>query len=103
MKAIVNMSNDKEFHVTGTFDILGSLAGIDISWSVPFDILINVVGKADIELYGVIGEIPTMVGVNNDECFTSIIKQDISTFIEVRLLDSSLAVAEHMKNALRLQ
>lgn len=66
VKAIVNMSNDKEFHVTGTFDILGSLAGIDISWSVPFDILINVVGKADIELYGVIGEIPTMVGVNND-------------------------------------
>lgn len=66
IKALINMTTDTDFHVQGSFDILGSLAGIDISWNVPFDIKINVVGKGDIELYGVVGEIPTMIGVNND-------------------------------------
>ena len=66
VKAIVNMSNDKQFHVSGSFDVVGSLGKFDIAWNVPFDFYINVVGKADIELYGVIGEIPTMPLVNND-------------------------------------
>ncbi len=66
VKALINMTIDTDFHVQGSFDIIGSLAGFDISWNVPFDFKINVVGKGDIELYGVIGEIPAMIGVNND-------------------------------------
>lgn len=66
VKALINMTTGTDFHVKGSLDILGSLAGIDISWNVPYEMFIKVVGKGDIELYGVIGEIPTMIGVNND-------------------------------------
>lgn len=66
IKAIVNMSNDTDFHVHGSLNIVGNLAGIEIKWNVPFDIYIKAVAKGKVEIYGVIGEIPTMVGVNND-------------------------------------
>ena len=66
IKAIVNMSNDTDFHVHGSLNVVGNLAGIEIKWNVPFDIYIKAVAKGKVEIYGVIGEIPTMVGVNND-------------------------------------
>ena len=68
VKAIVNMSTGTDYHVKGSLDIVGTLGAdlLDISWNVPIDIKINVVGKGQIELEGVIGEIPAMIGVNND-------------------------------------
>lgn len=69
VKAIVNMSNDKQFHVSGAFDIVATIdivSKLPINISVPIDVYINVVGKGDVELYGVIGEIPAVIGLNND-------------------------------------
>ncbi len=69
VKAIVNMSNDKQFHVSGALDIVATInivSEMPINISVPIDVYINVVGKGDIELYGVLGEIPAIIGLNND-------------------------------------
>ena len=74
VKAIVNMSHGKQFHVSGSFNVnatIDILFEIPINVDVPIDIYINVVGKGDIELYAVIGEIPCIPFVNASGLSTS--------------------------------
>lgn len=66
VKAIVNMSKIKTFNIKGDLDLQGNLIGIKINKSVGFDIKINITNDHKIEVYGVIGAIPTLIGVNND-------------------------------------
>ncbi len=65
VKAILNMISTKDFHVAGSLDILGNLIGIDIKWNVPFDVNVKII-DGQVEAYAVVGEIPTLIGVNND-------------------------------------
>ena len=67
IKAIVNMSNDTQFHIKGTLDLVGTLIGKDITWNVPFDLQFKILEDRSIEAYAVIGEIPVIVGVNADQ------------------------------------
>ncbi len=68
VEAFLNMAKLKDFHIAGTFDIVGTIAGINITMNVPFDLKIKMV---DGELHAMfrMGEIPVIVGVNNDVPF----------------------------------
>lgn len=66
IKAIVNMSNDTQFHIKGTLDLVGTLVGIEINKDVPFDLKFKILEDRSVEAYAVIGEIPVIVGVNDD-------------------------------------
>ena len=74
IKALVNMVTTKDFHIAGTFNVNGKLAGIDLAGAVkalgknnviPFDIRVKIVDKKP-EIAIVLGEIPAVVEVNND-------------------------------------
>ena len=65
VKAIINMISTKDYHISGSLNILGTLIGIDIKWNVPYDINLKI-DDGQVEAYAVIGEIPTLIGVNND-------------------------------------
>lgn len=65
LKAVVNMANYRDFTLSGSMKIVGSLIGIDISDEVNYNLKVKVV-NGKIELYGVIGSIPVIPGVNND-------------------------------------
>ncbi len=67
IKAIVNMSNDTQFHIKGTLHLAGNLIGIDIEKDVPFDIKLKILEDRTVEAYAVIGVIPVIVGVNADQ------------------------------------
>ena len=67
IKAIVNMSNDTQFHIKGSLDLVGTLAGIDLTWNVPFDLQFKILEDRSVEAYAVIGVIPVIVGVNADQ------------------------------------
>lgn len=66
IKAFINMTTEKDFHIKGSLDIIGNLIGIDIKWNVPYDIQVKVIEKGKVELYACLGEIPAVIGVNND-------------------------------------
>ena len=67
VKAFFNMSNEQYFHINGDLLVKGKLLNTaNISKTVGLDIKIKVVDKLKIELYGQLGEIPALLGVNND-------------------------------------
>lgn len=70
VKALINMINGKDFNLKGSLNILGNLVGINISWNVPYDVKLKIV-DGSVEGYAVIGEIPTMIGINNDVPYKS--------------------------------
>ncbi len=74
IKALVNMVTTKDFHIAGTFNVNGKLAGIELASAIkalgknnviPFDIRVKIVDKKP-EIAIVLGEIPAVVKVNND-------------------------------------
>ncbi|MBO5021886.1 MAG: InlB B-repeat-containing protein, partial [Clostridia bacterium] len=65
VEAFLNMAKKKDFHIAGSFDVVGTLIGIDIEWNIPFDIRIKD-NNGDIEMMMTMGEIPVVVGLNND-------------------------------------
>ncbi len=65
VEAFLNMAKKKDFHITGSFDVIGTLVGINIKWNIPFDIRIKD-NNGDIEMLMTMGEIPVVVGLNND-------------------------------------
>ena len=72
LEALKNTAKDfKEFHITSTINL--NIASI-LNWNVPVDIRLNFTqkdenGKVSPIIYACIGEIPTMIGVNNDVPF----------------------------------
>ena len=70
IKALVNMSNGVDFHVSGSFNV--DLLGATIVDPIPIDIYIHVLEKGKIELYAKIGKIPAIPAVNTPSFFTSV-------------------------------
>ena len=73
IKAIINMTSSKYFHITGKIDIAGQVIGMDITNlaqtllnDIIFDIYIKVLDDGKVELFGSLGEIPAVVGLDND-------------------------------------
>lgn len=73
IKAFINMTTTKYFNITGKVDIAGEVVGIDITNlaqtilpEIWFDIKIRVLEDKSIELFGSLGEIPAVVGLDND-------------------------------------
>lgn len=67
IKAIINTAELSYFEIDGSLKINGKLIGIPISWNVPLNIKVKLdENHINPEIMAVIGEIPTMVGVNND-------------------------------------
>lgn len=73
IKAFINMTTTKYFNITGKVDIAGEVVGIDITNlaqtilpEIWFDIKIRVLEDKKIELFGSLGEIPAVVGLDND-------------------------------------
>ena len=65
VKAFFNMTHKDDFNIQGTLHIVGSLIGIDINMDVDVNAQVKIVdGK--VMFQAVIGEIPAIVGVNND-------------------------------------
>ena len=65
VEAFLNMAKLKDFHISGSLDIVGTIAGINLSWNVPYDLRIKEV-DGEIQAMFVMGEIPVVVGLNND-------------------------------------
>ena len=70
IKAFLNMINTKDFHIKGTVNITGELLGINITKffadPVNVDVYVKVLENNEVEIYGSIGVIPTMIEINND-------------------------------------
>lgn len=66
IKAIINTAELNYYEISGNLNIVGSLVGIDINWKVPLNVKVKLDENRMPELMMTIGEIPTMVGVNND-------------------------------------
>ena len=65
VKAFFNMTNKDDFNIKGTLDVVGSLVGIDITMNIGVDAQVKIVdGK--VQFQAILGEIPAIVGVNND-------------------------------------
>ena len=65
-KAFINMTSVKDFDIKGNLDVKGTLIGININKTVGYEVKVKVVEKGKVEVYGWLGEIPAIVGVNND-------------------------------------
>ena len=66
INAVVNTSELNYYEIDGSLNINGNLIGIDINWNVPVNIKIKLDENRMPEVMAVIGEIPAVVGVNND-------------------------------------
>ncbi|MBE7074300.1 MAG: hypothetical protein E7379_04355 [Clostridiales bacterium] len=65
VKAFLNMTHKDDFNIKGNLDIVGSLVGININMTVGLDAQVKITdGK--VQFQAVLGEIPAIVGVNND-------------------------------------
>ena len=71
LKALINMSQAKAFNIKGSVNLNGKVIGISISRTIDFDVKINFNENKQIELYGIVGPIPAIVGVNNDVPYES--------------------------------
>ena len=69
VEAFLNMAKLDDFHIAGTFDIVGTLAGIDITWNVPFEVKIK--NTNGFEMMMTMGPVPVVVGLNNDVPFVT--------------------------------
>ena len=66
LKSVVNMSNYNDFTLTGTMNVVGELIGIKISYDINYKLFIKILENGKFEIYGEIGAIPVIAGVNND-------------------------------------
>ncbi len=71
IKAIINTAELNYFEIDGSLKINGKLIGININWDVPLNIKVKLDENRKPEIMAVIGEIPTMLGVNNDVPYQS--------------------------------
>lgn len=66
IKGIINTAELNYYEINGNLNINGKLIGININWNVPLNVKVKLDENRIPELMMTIGEIPTMVGVNND-------------------------------------
>jgi len=62
------MAKLKDFHISGTLDIVGTIAGVNLDWNVPYDLKIKVV-NGEVHAMFRMGEIPVVPVINNDVPF----------------------------------
>lgn len=66
INAVINTSELNYYEIDGSLNINGNLIGIDINWNVPVNIKIKLDENRNPEVMAVVGEIPAVIGVNND-------------------------------------
>lgn len=66
INALLNTSELNDYEIAGNLNINGNLIGIDINWKVPLNIKVKLDENRKPEVMAVVGEIPTLIGVNND-------------------------------------
>lgn len=66
INALVNTSELNYYEIDGSLNINGNLVGININWNVPINVKIKLDEERKPEVMAVIGEIPAVIGINND-------------------------------------
>lgn len=69
LEAVNNSKNFKDFEVDGSVQLKINVIGINIDWNIPVNAKIKLLENGKFEVSVKMGEIPVIVGVNNDVPF----------------------------------